>query len=209
MFKFCSLYSGSSGNSLFIENNNAKILIDAGESAKKIVEALTSIQVDVKDIDAILVTHEHKDHVKGLGTLSQKYNIPVYATQETWDAMPDQSTKVSDSNKNNFIPYEDFSIKDLVISPFKIPHDAANPCGYNISFKKEKISIATDLGHITEVIFEKEINSVACFNNLSDKPNVPPIIKFILLLLFKAIFSIFNENSSDESCFPCKSNAIV
>ena len=64
MFKFCSLYSGSSGNSLFIENNNAKILIDAGESAKKIVEALTSIQVDVKDIDAILVTHEHKDHVK-------------------------------------------------------------------------------------------------------------------------------------------------
>lgn len=155
MFKFCSLYSGSSGNSLFIENNNAKILIDAGESAKKIVEALTSIQVDVKDIDAILVTHEHKDHVKGLGTLSQKYNIPVYATQETWDAMPDQSTKVSDSNKNNFISYEDFSIKDLVISPFKIPHDAANPCGYNISFKKEKISIATDLGHITEDIFHR------------------------------------------------------
>lgn len=53
--------------------------------------------------------------------------------------MPDQSTKVSDSNKNNFIPYEDFSIKDLVISPFKIPHDAANPCGYNISFKKKKL----------------------------------------------------------------------
>jgi len=69
--------------------------------------------------------------------------------------MPDQSTKVSDSNKNNFIPYEDFSIKDLVISPFKIPHDAANPCGYNISFKKEKISIATDLGHITEDIFHR------------------------------------------------------
>ena len=94
MFKFCSLYSGSSGNSLFVENDNAKILIDAGESAKKIVEALNSINVDIKDIDAILVTHEHKDHVKGLGTLSQKYNIPVYANNETWEAMPDQSTKI-------------------------------------------------------------------------------------------------------------------
>lgn len=152
MFKFCSLYSGSSGNSLFVENNNAKILIDAGESAKKIVDALSSIQVDIKDIDAILVTHEHKDHIKGLGTLSQKYDIPVYANAETWEAMPDQSIKISDSNKNKFTPYKDFAIKDLIISPFKIPHDAANPCGYNISFKKEKISIATDLGHITEDI---------------------------------------------------------
>ena len=155
MFKFCSLYSGSSGNSLFVENNNAKILIDAGESAKKIVEALNSIQVDIKDIDAILVTHEHKDHIKGLGTLSQKYDIPVYANPETWDAMPDQSIKISDYNKNKFTTNEDFAIKDLVISPFKIPHDAANPCGYNISFKKEKISIATDLGHITEDILGK------------------------------------------------------
>ena len=103
MFKFCSLYSGSSGNSLFVENDNAKILIDAGESAKKIVEALNSINVDIKDIDAILVTHEHKDHVKGLGTLSQKYNIPVYANNETWEAMPDQSTKINDSNKNQSI----------------------------------------------------------------------------------------------------------
>lgn len=155
MFKFCSLYSGSSGNSLFVENDNAKILIDAGESAKKIVEALNSINVDIKDIDAILVTHEHKDHVKGLGTLSQKYNIPVYANNETWEAMPDQSTKINDSNKNQFIAYEDFAIKDLIISPFKIPHDAANPCGYNISFKNEKISIATDLGHISEDILCK------------------------------------------------------
>ena len=155
MFKFCSLYSGSSGNSLFVENDNAKILVDAGESAKKIVEALNSIQVDVKDIDAILVTHEHKDHIRGLGTLSQKYNIPVYANSETWDAMTDQSDKISDFNKNKFNTNEDFAIKDLVISPFQIPHDAANPCGYNISFKNDKISIVTDLGHITEDILYK------------------------------------------------------
>ena len=183
MFKFCSLYSGSSGNSLFIENNNAKILIDAGESAKKIVEALTSIQVDVKDIDAILVTHEHKDHVKGLGTLSQKYNIPVYATQETWDAMPDQSTKVSDSNKNNFIPYEDFSIKDLVISPFKIPHDAANPCGYNISFKKARCFFYFFSRSKQHYIITKKIRNQV-FSYFF-------IIKFVLVMFFSSPLAFF------------------
>ena len=71
MFKFCSLYSGSTGNSLFVETPNTKILIDAGESAKKIVSALSNICVDIENIDAILVTHEHSDHVKGLGTLSK------------------------------------------------------------------------------------------------------------------------------------------
>ena len=155
MLRFCSLYSGSSGNSLFVQTQNTKILIDAGESAKKIVNALASINVDAKDINAILVTHEHKDHIKGLGTLSQKYNIPVYANAETWDAMPDQSIKITNENKNKFIINEDFAINDLIISSFKIPHDAANPCGYNITYKDNKISIATDLGHINEEIFHK------------------------------------------------------
>ena len=81
MFNFCSLYSGSSGNSLYIESDNTKILIDAGESAKKIAEALSSINVNPEELDAILVTHEHSDHVKGLGTFSKKFGIPVYANQ--------------------------------------------------------------------------------------------------------------------------------
>ena len=100
MFKFCSLYSGSSGNSLFVESDHSKILIDAGESAKKITEALSLINIDIKDIDAILVTHEHSDHVKGLGTLSKKYDIPVYAHSKTWNAMPEQLEKISYNNKN-------------------------------------------------------------------------------------------------------------
>lgn len=71
MFKFCSLYSGSSGNSLFVQTDNTKILIDAGESAKKIETALNSIDVDINEIDAVLVTHEHTDHIKGLATISK------------------------------------------------------------------------------------------------------------------------------------------
>ena len=82
MLNFCSLYSGSTGNSLFIESNNSKILIDSGVSVKKIVTALSSINVDISQIDAILVTHEHSDHVQSLGTLSKKYNIPVYANKK-------------------------------------------------------------------------------------------------------------------------------
>ena len=73
MFKFCSLYSGSTGNSLFVETPNTKILIDSGESAKKIETALNSIDVDINEIDAVLVTHEHTDHIKGLATISKKF----------------------------------------------------------------------------------------------------------------------------------------
>ena len=94
MFNFCSLYSGSSGNSLFIQTENTKILIDAGESCKKIVEGLSNINININELDAILITHEHIDHTKGLGTLSKKFDIPVYANSKTWDNMPMQYKKI-------------------------------------------------------------------------------------------------------------------
>ncbi|MFR7665790.1 MAG: MBL fold metallo-hydrolase [Clostridia bacterium] len=103
MFKFCSLFSGSTGNSLFVETENSKILVDAGESAKKIVSALSLIGVEVTDIDAILVTHEHIDHVKSLGTLSKKYNIQDYANENTWNAMPEQQAKILEENQKSLV----------------------------------------------------------------------------------------------------------
>ncbi len=155
MFNFCSLYSGSSGNSLLVETSNTKLLIDIGESAKKVSSALSSMDIDPSQIDAILVTHEHSDHIRGLGTFSKKYSIPVYANSKTWDAMPEQSAKIDEKNIKNFTIEENFEIGDLKIHPFKIPHDAANPCGFNISYKNEKISIATDIGHMTSNIAHK------------------------------------------------------
>lgn len=110
--------------------------------------------IDIKDIDAILVTHEHSDHIKSLGTISKKYNIPVFANKETWNAMPEQKNKILEDCQNIFEPNTPFEIKDLKIYPFQIPHDAANPCGFNISYKDKKISIATDLGHVTEDILQ-------------------------------------------------------
>ena len=90
MIKFCSLYSGSTGNSLFVKSDNVNLLIDSGVSAKKIIDGLSSISEDINNIDAILVTHEHSDHVQSLGTISKKFDIPVFADSKTWDAMPKQ-----------------------------------------------------------------------------------------------------------------------
>ena len=83
MLNFCSLYSGSSGNSLLVQSDNSKLLIDCGVSSKKIEEALNGLEVDASSIDAILVTHEHSDHIQGLGVFSRKYQIPIYATKGT------------------------------------------------------------------------------------------------------------------------------
>ncbi len=154
MLNFCSLYSGSSGNSLFIQTEDTKLLIDAGVSCKKIENALNDINIDPASIDGILVTHEHIDHVQGLGTLSKKFNLPVFVNQETLDAMPKQRDKISEKNIKTFKISEKFSIGDIDIKPFSIPHDAANPCGFNIFKDDKKISIATDIGHMTNSIIK-------------------------------------------------------
>ncbi len=159
MLKFCSLYSGSTGNSLLVKNDNTCILVDAGVSGIKIVEALNSIGIDITDIDAILVTHEHSDHIKSIGTLSKKYNIPVFANKETWKAMQTEAKKVPLDCQKTFLIDNNFSIGSLEICAFSIPHDAANPCGFNIFGSNKKISIATDIGHITPSIFTNLQNS--------------------------------------------------
>lgn len=151
---FCSLYSGSSGNSLFVETKNTKLLIDAGVSSKKIEKALEEINVNPSSINGILITHEHSDHVQGLGTFSKKFDLPVFVNQETLDAMPKQKDKISEKNIKTFKISDKFSIGDLEINPFSIPHDAANPCGFNILKNDKKISIATDIGHMTHDILK-------------------------------------------------------
>lgn len=138
MFNFCSLYSGSSGNSLFVESKNTKILIDAGVSCKRIETALQDINVDPKTLDGILVTHEHRDHVQALGTISKKFDLPVFVNQETLDAMPTQRDKIEEKNIKLFKVNDKFEIGDLTIKPFAIPHDAANPCGFSVSKEQSK-----------------------------------------------------------------------
>ena len=179
MLKFCSLFSGSSGNSLFVQSDQSKILIDCGASGKKICEALASINSSIEDIDAILITHEHSDHVQSLGLLSKKYNIPIYINEETFNALSNaQKEKISEDKINFFINDKEFYFNDLTIKPFSIPHDAANPCGYNIHNGKRKISIATDLGHINDSILNNLKNSSFILLESNYDPSILQVSKY-------------------------------
>lgn len=178
MLEFCSLYSGSSGNCLYVHSNGSKILIDCGTSCKKICEGLASINSSIEDIDAILVTHEHSDHVQSLGMVSKKFNIPVYANLETWNAMEKQKEKISKDNINIFKNDEDFIFNDLTIHPFSTPHDAANPCGFNIHNGKRRISIATDLGHMDNFLLNELQGSSFILLEANYDPEILKVSKY-------------------------------
>ena len=149
MFKFCNLYSGSSGNCSFVETDETKILIDCGVSSKKLEEALNSVGTDIKDINGILISHEHTDHIKGLATICKKYNIPIYANSPTSTNI---KANIADDLKNKFNTNEKFEIGDIKILPFSIPHDAADPCGFNLFHDNKKVTVATDIGHVDNKI---------------------------------------------------------
>lgn len=169
MLKCCSLYSGSSGNSFFVQTEDTKLLIDAGVSCKKIESALESLDYKPKNIDAILITHEHIDHTKGLGTLSKRYGIPIYCNKETWNAILNSNDSLCNADIHIFKNDSTFSLNDLEIHPFSTPHDAANPCGFNILKDNKKISIATDLGHIsTDIIKHLENSSLVMLESNYD-----------------------------------------
>lgn len=148
MINFCSLISGSSGNCTFISSGDTKLLVDCGMSGKNLEKLLTSIDVRPTDINAMLITHEHSDHVRGAGIVSRRYNIPVIATQKTHMAM--DIGNISDENKILIKPYEDFEIGKIGIKAFSIPHDAADPVGYTFETDNKKYTIATDIGKMSD-----------------------------------------------------------
>ena len=151
---FCSLYSGSSGNSIFVSSGKTNILIDAGLPGKKIDEALKSIDKNPSSIDGIFVTHEHSDHIKGVGILSRKYDIPIYANDKTWSAMESSLGKIKEHNIKIMDRRSVVHIGDLDVKSFVTPHDAIAPVGYTITNKNKKVSIATDFGVFTREIYD-------------------------------------------------------
>ena len=157
--KFCSLYSGSSGNSIFIASDNAKVLIDAGLAGKKIDEALKHIGEESSSIDGIFITHEHIDHIKGVGVLSRKYDIPIYANDNTWAVMEKNIGKIKEHNIRIMDRRSSITINDLEIRSFNIPHDAIAPVGYTVSYAGKNASVVTDFGVFTEEIRDNIIDS--------------------------------------------------
>ena len=153
--KFCSLSSGSSGNCQYIETDNLKILVDGGFSGKKIEVLLSSIGVCANELDGIFVTHEHIDHVRGVGVLSRRYDLPIYANGNTWTGMEKTIGKISSKNTKVFISEKDLDIKDITVHPIKIFHDAMEPVGYVVYYKNKKISIVTDTGWVSDTMKDK------------------------------------------------------
>ncbi|MPQ43406.1 MBL fold metallo-hydrolase [Clostridium tarantellae] len=149
---FCSLFSGSSGNSIFVSSDNTKVLVDAGLSGKKIIEALQTIDENPKEIDAIFITHEHSDHIKGAGIISRKLDIPIYANEATWLAMEKSLGNIKDKNIKVLQKRSVTTIKDLDIVCFNTPHDSIAPMGYTFSSNGKSASIVTDIGTFTEEI---------------------------------------------------------
>ncbi len=145
------LASGSKGNAIFLDFKHTKILVDAGISTKRIKNSLAQLDVSIEELDGVVITHEHRDHVSGLATMTKNYNVPIYASMNTWQAMycrdlvPDECCKVLSKS---------LEIGQVKVKPFSISHDAADPVGFRFYNENHKCSVVTDLGFVTEEVKE-------------------------------------------------------
>ena len=145
---FYSIASGSSGNCIYIGTDHSSVLIDAGISCKRITDALRDIDRSVQDLTAILVTHEHSDHIAGLGVLLRKAHVPVYATQATIRQIL-RYAPLGKVDEELFCPIDadqPFMIGDMKAEAFHISHDAADPVSYRIEAEGSSCAVATDMG---------------------------------------------------------------
>ena len=148
--RFAPLFSGSSGNAIYVGTDRTNLLIDAGVSGSRVLDELKTVGVNPSDLDGILVTHEHSDHIKGVGVLARKLRVPIYATEGTWAGMEAKLGKIS-LNQQAIIQTESpFYIGDLDITAFPTPHDALEPCGFAFSNGCARFAIATDIGYARE-----------------------------------------------------------
>ena len=155
MLNIHPLYSSSSGNMFHFESNKANILIDVGVSYKAANEGLKSIERSFTDINAILITHEHSDHIKGLPLLARKNDIPIYACGKTADLIKEQLDERNIQNHVIKIEYgQAIKIKDIEVTPFMTSHDAIMPCGYMLKSDNSKVTFTTDLGYVSDEVFE-------------------------------------------------------
>ena len=152
---FCPLYSGSSGNVLFVQWGGTRLLIDAGKSGSCIEEALRSIGVDIRSVNGVLITHEHSDPISGAGVAARKYGLPLYATSGTWQAMSGKLGRIPEELRHEIQANKPFWLGDIGVDPFPIPHDAADPVGYRLYGGKLSVSSATDLGHFSRQVYDR------------------------------------------------------
>ena len=189
MIEFCPIASGSSGNCIYLSTPGAKILIDAGLSGIRIERALGSLGVDPYDLDAVFLTHEHGDHISGAGVMARRFGLKIFATAGTWGYIDTTGVlgRLGTEHKHLVYPEEDMIFHDIIVRPFNISHDAADPVGYSFFYGPNenlnedlnadltqdscqesnetaykagsKATIVTDIGHICSNLYEKIADS--------------------------------------------------
>ncbi len=145
--RFSPLFSGSSGNAVYVAGPGGEFLIDAGVSCSRIADEMREIGADPRNISAILITHEHIDHIRGAGIFARKYGAPVYATAGTWAAMRQRIGDIPQEFVRVIERERDFFLGEMNIQPFETPHDAAESVGYIVSIPGgARFALATDIG---------------------------------------------------------------
>ena len=161
---FCTIASGSSGNCTYAGAGHTAVLVDVGLSGKKIAEGLNAIDRKPEDIDAILITHEHIDHIAGLGVMARRHHLPIYATPGTIEYLyaSGQVGKIDPGLLHRVHADESFTIGELTVEPFRISHDAAQPVGYRLSCSGKSVAVATDMGCYDDYIIShlKELDGI-------------------------------------------------
>ena len=149
------LFSGSSGNATAVEAGGARFLVDAGRPCRSLEDALRSLGIAPASIDALLITHEHIDHIRGAGVFSRRYHIPIYANQGTWEGMAPVIGDIPPENIRVFATEHGFFFKDAAIFPFKTPHDARESVGYRFQCGARSLAVMTDIGHADPPLLEQ------------------------------------------------------
>ena len=169
---FCPLYSGSSGNALFCQYGDTRLLIDAGKPGRTIEDALKRIGADIRTLSGVLITHEHSDHIAGAGVLARKYHLPLYATSETWKAMEGKIGKIPADMRYEIAAGRDFFLGSVGVAPFSIPHDAADPVGFRLYGGGVSVSTATDLGFFSEEVWSNVAGSTLVLLESNHDPDM-------------------------------------
>ncbi|MDD2648655.1 MAG: MBL fold metallo-hydrolase [Eubacteriales bacterium] len=197
--QFCPLYSSSQGNSVYVGTSRTRILVDAGKSGKSIESALRLIHVAPETIGGIFITHEHIDHIMGVGILARRYNLPVYICEKTYLASREKLGALPDGTLRLIEPFTPLTLGDLTVTPFAIPHDAAQPVGFRFEAGAASAVVATDIGNVNDkwMRFARGASLALLESNhnvemLKRNPNYSPALK-------KRILSQHGHLSNEDS----------
>jgi phosphoribosyl 1,2-cyclic phosphodiesterase len=157
MLELCAIASGSSGNCICVGDDNTHVLIDAGISGKRIENGLQEFDLKANEMQGILVTHEHIDHIAGVGVMARRYGIPIFSTEGTINAIKCSKSvgKIDEDLFQVITPGKRFSIGDLTFKPISISHDAADPVAYKVSNENKSVAVITDLGNYNQAIVDE------------------------------------------------------